>query len=65
MAGTGWTCRANSCNRTDALAVGKSYPAITVTVNVSATAPASVTNTVTASGGNSPAASAADVTTIN
>jgi hypothetical protein len=45
--------------------VGKSYPAITVTVNVSATAPSSVTNAVTASGGNSPAASATDPTTIN
>ncbi len=65
MAGTGWTCTADSCHRTDALAVGKSYPAITVTVNVSATAPSSVTNGVTASGGNSPAASATDPTTIN
>ena len=65
MAGSGWTCTANSCQRSDALGVGKSYPAITVTVNVSATAPASVTNTVTASGGNSPAAGASDVTTIN
>ena len=65
MAGTGWTCAANSCNRTDALGVTKSYPAITVTVNVSPTAPATVTNTVTASGGNSPAASASDPTTIN
>jgi uncharacterized repeat protein (TIGR01451 family) len=65
MAGTGWTCTANSCQRTDALGVGKSYPAITVTVNVSATAPPSVTNTVTVSGGDSPAASAANPTTIN
>jgi uncharacterized repeat protein (TIGR01451 family) len=65
MAGTGWTCAANSCNRTDALGVTKSYPAITVTVNVSPTAPATVTNTVTTSGGNSPAASASDPTTIN
>jgi len=65
MAGAGWTCTANSCNRSDALAVGKAYPAITVTVNVSATAPASVTNTVTVSGGDSPAASASNPTTIN
>jgi uncharacterized repeat protein (TIGR01451 family) len=65
MAGTGWTCTAHSCNRSDSLAAGKTYPAITVTVNVSATAPSSVTNTVTVSGGNSPPSSASDPTTIN
>ncbi len=65
MAGTGWTCASNSCNRTDALAVGKSYPVITVTVNVASNAPAQVTNTVAVSGGNSPAATASNPTTIN
>ena len=65
MAGSGWTCTGNSCNRSDALAVGKSYPAITVTVDVAANAPASVTNTVSVSGGNSPAASASNPTIIN
>jgi len=40
-----------TCTRADALAVGASYPAITVTANVSATAPANVTNTATLSGG--------------
>ena len=64
MAGTGWTCTANTCTRSNALGVNQSYPAITVNVNVSATAPASVTNKVTVSGGNSPAASATDPTTI-
>ncbi len=35
MAGTGWTCAViPTCTRTDALAGGSSYPAITVTVNV-------------------------------
>jgi hypothetical protein len=34
MTGTGWTCASNVCTRSDALAAGASYPAITVTVNV-------------------------------
>jgi len=65
MAGTGWTCASNSCHRSSVLAAGKSYPAITVTVNVAANAPSQVTNTVAVSGGDSPAASASDPTTIN
>jgi uncharacterized repeat protein (TIGR01451 family) len=38
MSGTGWTCPAgkNTCTRSDALAAGASYPAITVTVSVAA-----------------------------
>lgn len=65
MAGTGWSCTTNTCTRTDALSVGKSYPTITVTVNVAANAPSSVTNSVTVSGGDSPAAGASNQTTIN
>jgi uncharacterized repeat protein (TIGR01451 family) len=65
MAGTGWTCASNSCHRSSVLAAGKSYPAITVTVNVAANAPSQVTNSVNVSGGDSPAATASDVTTIN
>lgn len=65
MAGTGWTCSTNSCSRGDVLGAGKSYPAITVTVNVSPTAPSSVANKVTVSGGDSPAVAATDSTTIN
>src|SRR5207253_1693170 len=37
MAGTGWTCpgtAANNCTRSDVLNGNASYPAITVTVNV-------------------------------
>jgi hypothetical protein len=64
MAGTGWNCTANACTRTDSLATGKSYPAITVTVNVAANAPSQVTNTVTVSGGKSAPASATNPTTI-
>ena len=51
MSGTGWSCATNSCSRTDALAPGASYQPITITVNVSPTAPAQVTNQVTVSGG--------------
>ena len=40
-----------TATRSDALAAGGSYPAITLTVNVAANAPASVTNTATVSGG--------------
>jgi len=34
MTGSGWTCGASSCARSDGLAGGSSYPAITATVNV-------------------------------
>ena len=72
MTGTGWTCGppnlANVCTRADALLNGTSYPAITVTVNVSPTASATLTNTATVSGGgerNTANDSATDPTTIN
>jgi uncharacterized protein (TIGR03437 family) len=64
MAGTGWTCAAISCTRSDALAAGASYPAITVTVNVASNAPSQVTNQVTVSGGGSASATANDATNI-
>jgi len=51
MAGSGWTCPAASCTRNDVLAVGASYPPITLTVNVDNNAPADITNTVTVTGG--------------
>jgi hypothetical protein len=53
MSGTGWTCRVDAvtCYRTDTLAAGSSYPPITLTVEVAANAPATVTNSVTVSGG--------------
>ena len=73
--GTGWNCSTTvvgsstaTCTRSDALAVGASYPVITLTVDVSLTAPASVTNSVTVSGGGENNASnntANDPTTIN
>jgi len=69
LTGTGWTCTVTpvSCTRSNALAAGGSYPAITLTVNVAINAPASVTNTATVSGGgevNSSNNTASDVTTI-
>ena len=70
LSGTGWNCTVSpaSCNRSDALASGASYPAITVTVNVASNAPGTLTNTVSVSGGseiNTANDSASDVTTIN
>ncbi len=53
ISGTGWTCTLSTltCNRSDALASGAGYPAITLTVNVAGSAPSSVTNTATVAGG--------------
>src|SRR5437016_13118072 len=53
IAGSGWTCVLGTltCTRSDALAVGASYPAITLTVTVANNAAASVTNSVSISGG--------------
>ncbi len=70
MSGIGWTCTVatTSCTRSDALAAGSSYPAITLTVNVASSAPASVTNTAAISGGgesNTANNSASNATTIN
>ncbi|KAA0252693.1 MAG: DUF11 domain-containing protein, partial [Acidobacteria bacterium] len=56
-----------SCSRADALAPAASYPALTLSVDVSLTAPASLTNTATVStpGDPNPANdTATDVTTI-
>ena len=65
MAGTGWTCVANSCTRNDVLGNGNAYPAITVTMNVGAAAAASVINSVSVTGGGASLQTANDPTTIN
>ena len=70
IGGTGWTPNLGTltCTRSDTLAPGASYPPITVTVNVSSGAPASITNTAVVSGGgdaNSANNTAIDATTIN
>src|SRR5262249_3423979 len=46
LAGTGWTCNLGTltCTRSDALAAGASYPAITLTVNVPINIQANFTN---------------------
>src|SRR5262249_10388824 len=51
ISGTGWACTLGTltCTRSDALAAGSSYPAITLTVNVPVTIQANVTNTATVS----------------
>jgi uncharacterized repeat protein (TIGR01451 family) len=69
IAGSGWACAqpAGPCTRSDALPAGASYPAITLTVNVAANAPSTVTNMATVSSDgavNSVNATAGDVTNI-
>src|SRR5439155_1176923 len=70
IAGTGWTCVLGTltCTRSDALAAGSSYPAITLTVTVANNAAASVTNTANVPGGcqtNTTNDSSSDPTTVN
>ena len=65
MAGTGWTCAAPTCTRTNALAKGASYPGITVTVNVAGNATSPQVNAVSVSGGGSAGANITDSTIIN
>jgi uncharacterized repeat protein (TIGR01451 family) len=69
ISGTGWGCILGTltCTRSDVLAASGSYPAITLTVTVANNAPASVTNSVTVSGGgeiNSGNDTASDNTTV-
>jgi uncharacterized repeat protein (TIGR01451 family) len=53
--GTGWMCSATghdvTCTTSTVIAAGASAPPITISVNVGATAPTSVTNNVTVAGG--------------
>ena len=64
MAGNGWSCSSSTCNRSDSLAGGASYPAITIAVNVASNATSPQVNNVSVSGGGSPAATASDSTVI-
>jgi uncharacterized repeat protein (TIGR01451 family) len=68
ISGTGWTCPTPiSCNRNDILANGSSYPPVALTVSVAINAPATVSNSVTVSGGgetNMANDTATDVTTV-
>ena len=70
ISGIGWTANLSTltCTRSNTLFAGASYPPIVVTVNVSSSAPASVTNSATVSGGgdaNPANNTASDATTIN
>ncbi len=53
VSGSGWSCTVSplSCTRSDALAAGGSYPAITVIVKVAQNASGTVTNQAAVSGG--------------
>ena len=64
MSGSGWECSGTTCSRTDSLAPGSSYSPITVTVNVSSTAPAQIVNQASVAGGGSDPATISDATTI-
>jgi uncharacterized repeat protein (TIGR01451 family) len=69
IGGSGWSCTLGTltCTRADALAAAAAFPNITLTVNVAANAPSSVTNTATVSNaGDANAANdtASDVTII-
>jgi hypothetical protein len=67
LSGTGWTCTLATltCTRSDALAPGASYPAITFTVNIPQNITNSFTNTATVSGGGDPNShTAADPVTL-
>ncbi|HEU0039114.1 MAG TPA: IPT/TIG domain-containing protein, partial [Verrucomicrobiae bacterium] len=70
ISGTGWLVNlgALTATRSDALAAGAAYPALSVTVNVASSAPARATNTVAVSGGsdaNLANNTASDVININ
>ncbi|MET9608103.1 hypothetical protein ABZZ17_24050 [Streptomyces sp. NPDC006512] len=63
-----WECDLSTtsitCTNSSVVGPFESYPIIELTVNVAADAPCTVTNTVTVSGGGSPADSYSDPTTI-
>jgi virginiamycin B lyase len=64
MAGLGWNCTGNSCTRSDTISGGGAYPAITVMVEVAASAASPQVNVASVSGGGSGNASAQDSTTV-
>ncbi len=65
LTGTGWSCAASVCTRSNVLAPGASYPPITVSVYVLPEAPAAANNGASVSGGNSPSATTSDHTLIS
>jgi hypothetical protein len=70
ISGTGWSCTqpAGPCTRSSALLPGNSYPVISLNVSVDLTAPPSLTNIASVSGGgdiNPDNNTASDLTTID
>lgn len=65
MTGTGWNCNGGTCQQSNVLTNGTSYPPITVTVAATFGAPLQVVNSVTASSSGSVNATANDTTGIN
>ncbi|HTV40441.1 MAG TPA: hypothetical protein VMF08_07700 [Candidatus Sulfotelmatobacter sp.] len=67
--GSGWNCvisnQTVTCTETNQTAADTSYPPITLTVNVAANAPGSLTNVVTLTGSSDGTHTAADETTID
>jgi hypothetical protein len=64
MSGTGWTCSASTCSRSDVLAPSANYPVIAVIVNVDPNAASPLVNSVSVSGGGSATAGATDTTVV-
>jgi sugar lactone lactonase YvrE len=65
MAGTGWTCTGDTCTRSDVLAAGSAFPAITVQAKLDSSAPVQFDALATISGGGAVyPPSAFDTTTI-
>ncbi len=66
IAGAGWTCTLGTltCSRGDVLAIGSSFPAVNVTVNVAADAASPLLNSASVWGGRSVAATATDTTLV-
>jgi uncharacterized repeat protein (TIGR01451 family) len=62
--GSGWSANGSVATRGDALAAGQSWPSITVTVNVAASATSPQVVTVSITGGGAQNANAQDSTTI-
>jgi hypothetical protein len=62
LSGSGWLCNTAtvSCSRSDPLAAGASYPAITLLFNISSTLAGTVTSNFSVSGGSSPSAQTSD-----
>jgi uncharacterized repeat protein (TIGR01451 family) len=72
VSGTGWTCSVSgqtvTCTRSDTLAAGASYPAITLNVTIGLNISLNITNTASISGGGESVTNnntASDLTSIN